>query len=49
MFFGFLIDEIDDIPLKFERGPSCNFIHNHIDASIDVIKKTIDITTIVGE
>ena len=44
-FFWFPVNEIDDIPAKFERGP-LNFIQNHVDVSIDVIKNTIDITTI---
>ena len=41
------MDEIYDIPLKFERGPSNLFLHGYVDASIDVIKKTLDTTTIV--
>ena len=42
------IDEIDDIPWKFDCGP-VNFIHNHshVDVSIDVIYCTIDITKTV--
>ena len=47
MSFGFPIDEVDDIPPKFDRGPSTLYTIMSMLASIDVIKETIDITTIV--